>query len=50
MNVRQSIMQRILGIGDIEFSSAAGGGVEVVFFGIPDPLSVRNLAQRLHGD
>lgn len=50
VNVRQSIMQRILGIGDVEFSSAAGGGVEVVFFGIADPLDVRNLAQRLQGD
>lgn len=50
VNVRQSIMQRILGIGDVEFSSAAGGGVEVMFFGVADPLSVRNLAQRLQGD
>lgn len=47
INVRQSMVQRLLGIGNVEFSSAGGGGVEVVFFGIEDPLQVKALAQRL---
>ena len=47
VNVEQSIVQRILGIGNIEFSSSAGGGVEVVFVGVAGPLEVRGLVQRL---
>lgn len=50
INVRQSIIQRLLGIGDVEFSSAGSGGVEVTFFGVDRPVEVRNLAQRLQGD
>jgi len=44
INVNQTIMQRILGVGDVEFSSAAGGGVEVIFFGVDHPLQVKDLA------
>lgn len=47
VNVNQSVMQRLLGVGDVEFSSAAGGDVEVVFFGVADPMQVKELAQRL---
>jgi uncharacterized membrane protein YdbT with pleckstrin-like domain len=50
INVSQTVAQRLLGVGDVEFSSAAGGDVEVVFFGVTDPLSVKELAQRLQGD
>ena len=50
VNVRQSIIQRVLGIGDVEFSSAGSGGVEVTFFGVNRPIEVRNLAQRLQGE
>jgi uncharacterized membrane protein YdbT with pleckstrin-like domain len=49
VNVNQSVMQRLLGVGDVEFSSAAGGDVEVVFFGVADPMAVKALAQRLQG-
>ena len=41
INVRQSILQRILGIGDIEFSSAGGAGIEVTFVGIAAPLALK---------
>lgn len=41
INVRQSILQRILGIGDIEFSSAGGAGIEVTFFGVAEPLTLK---------
>lgn len=49
INVRQSLVHRLLGIGDVEFSSAGGGGVEVTFFGVDDPMQVKTLAQRLQG-
>lgn len=49
INVNQSLWQRILGVGDVEFSSAGGSGVEVVFRSVNDPLGVKALAQRLQG-
>lgn len=41
INVRQGILQRILGIGDVEFSSAGGAGIEVTFFGVGEPLKLK---------
>jgi uncharacterized membrane protein YdbT with pleckstrin-like domain len=45
INVRQNVVQRLLGVGDVEFSSAGGSGIEVVFFGVRDPMAVKALAQ-----
>ena len=45
VNVRQSLFQRLFGVGDVEFSSAGGTGVEVVFFSISDPMGVKDLVQ-----
>ena len=39
--VRQRIIERLLDIGTIKFSSAAGEGVEVEFKGIRNPYGVR---------
>ena len=47
INVRQSLIQRLLGIGNVEFSSAGGADVEVVFYGVSDPMAVKALTQRL---
>ncbi len=47
--VNQNVMQRLLDVGDVEFSSAAGADVEVVFFGVPDPMRVKGLVRRLQG-
>lgn len=47
INVRQSILQRILGIGDIEFSSAGGAGIEVTFFGVAAPMALKEDIQQL---
>lgn len=47
INVRQSMWQRIFGIGEIEFSSAAGGGVEVVFSHIARPMELKQQVQAL---
>jgi uncharacterized membrane protein YdbT with pleckstrin-like domain len=46
INVNQSVMQRLFGVGDVEFSSAGGDGIEVVFFGVIDPMAVKALAQK----
>ncbi len=50
INVNQSLWQRILGVGDVEFSSAGGSGIEVSFRGVSDPLQVKSLAQRMQGN
>src|SRR3990170_4562561 len=49
INVNQSLIQRILGVGDVEFSSAGGSGIEVTFRGVDKPLEIKALAQRLQG-
>ena len=49
VNLKQSLFQRILRIGDLEFSSAGGSGIEVTFFGIPDPMEVKKQVQTLQG-
>jgi uncharacterized membrane protein YdbT with pleckstrin-like domain len=49
INVNQTLMQRILNVGDVEFSSAGGSGIEVTFRGVSDPLQVKALAHRLQG-
>jgi len=49
INVNQTLVQRLLGIGNVEFSSSAGSGVEVVFFGVSRPMRVKALAQKLQG-
>ena len=48
INVRQSILQRLLLLGDIEFSTA-GDEAEVVFEGISNPLKVKNEIQSMMG-
>ena len=47
VNVNQSILQRLIGIGDVEFSSAGGGGVEVVFFAVTRPVELKDKIQSL---
>jgi len=46
IRVRQSLLQRILHIGDVGFSSAAGDGEEVVFTGVSDPEGMKQLVQQ----
>ena len=47
INVRQTVMQRLLSIGDVEFSSAGGGDVEVIFYGVPAPVVLKDRVQDL---
>jgi uncharacterized membrane protein YdbT with pleckstrin-like domain len=46
INVNQTLFQRIVGVGDVEFSSAGGSGIEVTFIGVDDPLKIKALAQQ----
>jgi uncharacterized membrane protein YdbT with pleckstrin-like domain len=46
VNVRQTLWQRLFGVGDVEFSSAGGAGVEVTFYGVTDPLGVKDRVMR----
>ncbi len=47
VNVKQSILQRLIGIGDVEFSSAGGEGIEVVFNAITSPMQLKERVQDL---
>lgn len=47
INIRQSIVQRVLAIGDVEFSSAGGADIEVTFFGVHKPLELKRRIQAL---
>jgi uncharacterized membrane protein YdbT with pleckstrin-like domain len=50
INVSQSFLQRILGIGMVEISSAGGTGVEVTFESVPDPVEIRRLINTRRND
>lgn len=45
INVKQTILERLLMIGDIEFSSAGSSGVEVLFHGVGRPLRIKKQIQ-----
>lgn len=47
VNVRQSFFQRIFFVGDVEFSSSGGSGIEVVFHGVPSPMEVKTLVRSI---
>ena len=47
VNMRQGIVDRMLGIGTIEFSSAGGSGIEVAWVGILHPGAVRQQIEDL---
>ncbi len=49
VNVRQTVFQRLFGVGNVEFSSAGGPGVEVTFYGVLDPLDVKDRVMRARG-
>ncbi len=47
INSKQGIFQRIVGTGDLEFSSSGGGGVEVIFKGVKKPLAIKRKIEDL---
>lgn len=47
VGVSQSIIQRILGIGNVSFASAGTAGVEVIFEGISKPHKIKDFVNKL---
>ncbi|KAA0219975.1 PH domain-containing protein [candidate division KSB1 bacterium] len=45
INVKQTLFHRLIGIGDVEFSSAGSSGVEVVFKGVSQPMALMRKIQ-----
>lgn len=45
IDTRQSLTERLLGIGALEMGTAASAGLEMSFTGIADPLAVQGLLQ-----
>jgi len=43
IEVRQTIPQRLVGIGDVEISTSGSDGFEVAFLSVRDPLGVRRI-------
>ena len=50
VNLRQSFLKRIFGVGDLEFSSAGGAGIEVMFHGITKAMKIKQQVQAMQGD
>lgn len=46
IRLEQTLLERLLDIGDVEISTAATGGVEIVFQGIAAPEEVQDMLQR----
>lgn len=47
INLKQGIFQRIVGTGNLEFSSSGGAGVEVVFKGVKKPTDLKRQIEDL---
>ena len=47
MNVRQNLVERLLGFGRVEIISAADGGAEVIFTGISNPQGTKEIIRRI---
>ncbi len=47
INVRQTLFERILFIGDVEFGSSGTADVEVVFQGVSRPMRVKRKVQEM---
>jgi uncharacterized membrane protein YdbT with pleckstrin-like domain len=48
--VRKSGLKGLLGVGDLEFSSAAAGDAEIIFSTIPRVTDVRDLVRRYQNE
>lgn len=42
LNVRQGVVERLLGLGTIEIGSAGTAGIEITFRGVKNPTSIRD--------
>jgi uncharacterized membrane protein YdbT with pleckstrin-like domain len=49
VNYNQSILQRMLQVGDVDFDTAAGDDYNFVFFGVAEPADVVHMVDRATG-
>src|SRR6185295_19575530 len=49
VNYRQSVYQRIMQIGDVDFDTAASGDYDFIFYGVADPQGVVERVDRATG-
>ncbi|MFL5869927.1 MAG: PH domain-containing protein [Solirubrobacterales bacterium] len=49
VNYNQSILQRVLQVGDVDFDTAAGDDYNFVFFGVAEPADVVHMVDRATG-
>lgn len=49
VNLRQGIVDRMLGIGTLEFSSSGGSGIEVSWKGVRGPVELKRRIETLRG-
>lgn len=47
INLKQSFLQRVMNTGDLEFSSSAGSGIEVVFKGVSRPVKLKRHVEEM---
>jgi uncharacterized membrane protein YdbT with pleckstrin-like domain len=50
VNYNQSVLQRILQVGDVDFDTAAGDDYNFVFSGVAEPEDVIHMVDRATGD
>jgi len=46
VNIRQTILERFLDIGDVEISTAATGSIELILSGVAAPDEIQDMLQR----
>lgn len=49
INIRQNIVERLLGTGDLVMASAANGNSRIVFRGVKDPEKIKELIDSARG-
>jgi len=45
IQVKQSLFQRMFGVGTLAIASAGTGGIEIAITGIPDPNRIKNILE-----
>ena len=49
VNYNQSVLQRVLQVGDVDFDTAAGDDYNFVFFGVAEPADVVHMVDQATG-
>lgn len=48
INIKQGIIERLLDIGTLEFSSAGGAGIEITWWGLRHPDAIKNTIEQMY--